>query len=474
MRSLNRPARVTLALGLTLTACAPTLPITKTDPLPMPHEFPLSESKDADASTAALPWAAFAHDPHLVSLIETALKGNQELHIVEQEINIANNEVMARRSEYLPKLDARVGGGVEQTERFSTDDANGRTIVGKAGLGASWEVDIWGRLRKAKKAAYLRYLGSVEGRRFAVTNLVSEVAQTYFELLSFDNQLAIVENYVAVLTKIREMVTLQRDAARATTLAVKRFEAEVLKNEARRADLSRQVTVTENRLNQLLGRYPQPIERDRATFERLSFVKLQTSVATKLLDNRPDLKKAKFELEAAKLNVDSARARFYPSLSIEGGVGYEHFKSSHFDKPPTSLFYDAMAGLTAPLLNRLAIKADYFTANNKQIQAVYEYEQTLIKAYTEVANQLTSLKNLDQMYGLKTKQVKALTDAIEISNILFRAARVDYVEALFTQRDALETETELMEIRQRQLTATVNLYRALGGGWREGEVAAKR
>ena len=467
MRKLQRWARSTTCLFMTLSACAPRLPITKSDPMPMPHAFPTSESKDVDTSTATLPWGSFAHDPHLVALIEIALKGNQELKIVEQEINIASNEVMARRSEYLPKLDARADGGVEQTERFASEDANGRTVLGKAGLGASWEVDIWGRLRKAKKAAYLRYLGSVEGRRFAVTNLISEIAQTYFELLSFDNQLAIVENYVAVLTKVRDMVTLQRDAARATSLAVKRFEAEVLKNEARRADLSRQVTVTENRLNQLLGRYPQPIERDRATFEHLSFVKLQTSVATKLLDNRPDLKKAKFEMEAAKLNVDSARARFYPSLSIEGGVGYEHFNSSHFAKPVTSLFYNALAGLTAPVLNRLAIKAEYFTANNKQIQAVYEYEQTLIKAYTEVANQLTNLKNLDQMYSLKTKQVKALTDAIEISNVLFRAARVDYIEALFTQRDALEAETEVMEIRQRQLTATVNLYRALGGGWRE-------
>ena len=130
------------------------------------------------------------------------------------------------------------------------------------------------------------------------------------------------------------------------------------------------------------------------------------------------------------------------------------------------MFYDLAAGLTAPLLNRRAIKADYFSANNKQIQAIYDFEKVMVTAYADVANQLTILKNLDTMYDLKIRQVKALTDSIEISNILFRAARVDYVEALITQRDALEAETELIEIKKRQLAASVDLYKALGGGWR--------
>ena len=474
---LNRAdVRVLLATVITLAACAPTLPIIKTDVMKLPAEFPAVDGGSPEDGPAAAPWKSFVRDQRLTGLIDQALKDNQELKIVEQEINLSYNEVMARRGEYLPKVNVAAGGGLEQTERFSTEDANGRTISARAGLTTSWEVDVWGRLRKGAKSAHLRYLASIEARKVVVTNLVAEVSRAYFELLGYDNQLQIIESYIAVLSKIRDMAQMQKDAARATSLAVKRFEAEVLKNEAKRYELRQHITITQNRLNQLLGRFPQEIDRDRNVLTSFTYAKVHTSVPVKMLDNRPDIAKVALELEASKLDVSAARARFYPSLSIEGGVGYEQFNSKHFVGTPTSLFYDLMAGVTAPLLNRRAIKAEYFSANNKQIQAVYDYEKTLIQAYTDVANQLSVLKNLDTMYSLKSKQVRVLLDSIEISNMMFRAARMDYVENLVTQRDALEAETELIEIKERQLAASVELYKALGGGWRTGgaPVAVKR
>jgi len=216
----------------------------------------------------------------------------------------------------------------------------------------------------------------------------------------------------------------------------------------------------------LLGRFPQKIERDSLKFAQFNFTKIKTSLPSKLLDNRPDVKKATLELEAAKLNVDVAKARFYPSLSIDAEAGYERFNSKHFESPTTTGFYGLLANVSMPLLNRKAIKADYFSANNKQIQAIYNYEIALIKAYADVYNQLTKLDNLNKIYDLKVKQVTALTDAINISNVLFRAARVDYIESLFTQRDALEAQLEMIEVKKEQLSASVDLYRGLGGGWK--------
>ena len=140
---------------------------------------------------------------------------------------------------------------------------------------------------------------------------------------------------------------------------------------------------------------------------------------------------------------------------------------------PESVFSTIAGGLTAPLLNRNAIKADYFSANNKQIQSIYDYEQTFIKAFAEVSNQLAAVENLKQIYKAKTEQVEALSNAFEISNVLFRAARVDYLESLLTRRDFLEAQMELMEAKQQQLSAYVNLYRALGGGWRIEETQSK-
>ncbi len=445
-------------------ACAPTLPMTKKNTMNLPSSF--SEEGSAKDNTANLTWQEFFKDPALNAMIGTALKNNQELRLMEQEIYIANNEIMARQGEYLPKVSFKAGGGIEKTERFSTEDANGATSFGKLGLATSWELDIWKKLRNATQSAYLEYLASIEGRRFAVTNLVAEIANTYFELMALDNQLDLVNSYVKILTQIREMVNLQKNAAKATSLAVKRFEAEVFKNESRQTALQQQIVITKNKLNVLMGRFPQEIPRNSKNFSSYNFAQVKSAIPSELLENRPDLRQAILEMKAADLNVKVAKARFYPSLSLDGEIGYEHFNSKHFENPTTSLFYGIAAGLTAPILNRKAIKADYFTANNKQIKAIYSYELALVKSYTEVTNQLAAIKNLNQVYDLKQKQVLAMNESIEISNILFKAARVDYIESLFTQRDALEAQMELIEVKQQQLSASVNLYKALGGGWK--------
>ncbi len=299
-----------------------------------------------------------------------------------------------------------------------------------------------------------------------MTTLVAEVSNTYFELMSLDNQLDIVTRYVDILEQIRGFVQLQQQAGRVTSLPVKRFEAEVLKNQGKKFQLQQKVYVTQNKLNTLLGRYPQEIPRDSKNFPRMILTKVKASVPAKLLDNRPDVKKAALELEASKLNVEVAKARFYPSLSIDASAGYEHFNSRHFEAPVTAGFYSLAANLAAPIINRNAIKADYFSADNRQVQAVYHFEKTLIEAYSDVVNQLNTTKNFDQMYEQKLKQVEALNEAIDVSNTLFKAARVDYVESLLTQRDALEAQIELVEVKQQQLSAYVNLYKSLGGGWR--------
>lgn len=449
-----------------LQACAPTVHMLKKEATPLPGAFPTSDSTSTDGSSAEINWNDYFKDKQLESLIDLALKNNQELGILEQEISIANNEIMARQGEYLPKVSAGVDAGIEKTERFSSEDANAKTKFGRAGVAMAWEVDIWKKLRNATKSAYFSYLSSIEGKRYITTNLIAEVANTYYELMALDNQLEIVKSYVKVLTQIRDMVDLQQQAGRVTTLPLKRFEAEVLKNKARQVELEQDLIVTQNKMNLLLGRYPQEISRDSKEFFQIAFSKISTSVPTKLLDNRPDIRQASYQLEASKLNVDVAKARFYPSLSIDGSYGYEQFNSKHFDGTPTSIFYGLAAGLTVPLLNRKAIEADYISANNKQVQAVYQFERTLVQAYTEVVNQMNMIKNYDSVYTLKTSQVKALNESIEISNVLFKAARVDYIESLMTQRDSLEAQVELVDIKRKQLTAYVNLYKALGGGWK--------
>ena len=198
---------------------------------------------------------------------------------------------------------------------------------------------------------------------------------------------------------------------------------------------------------------------------------MKAGLPSALLENRPDVRQAELQLEAAKLDVAVAKARFYPSFSIDAEVGYEAFNPAHIVDTPDSLLYNLAGNLTAPLLNRAGIEAQYYAANAMQLQAVYDYERTILSAFTEVKNQLTLTENLEKSYELQKRQVEQLTDAIEVSNLLFRSARADYMEVLLTRRDALESEMELIETKKRQLLAMVNIYQALGGGWRGRKTA---
>jgi NodT family efflux transporter outer membrane factor (OMF) lipoprotein len=443
----------------------------------VPGSYSASQAGTAGASqngnSSQKSWNEFFGDPHLKALIDAALKNNQELNIRVQEIIIAKSEIMSRQGEYIPKLSGRVGAGIDKVGKYTSqgksDEANG---VPKNlqhydfGFVASWEVDIWGKLRNAAKAANYRYLASVQGRNFMLTQLVAEIASSYYELMALDNRIEVLLQNIKIQQNALEIVKLQKQAARVTQLAVQRFEAEVLKNQSRQFDLEQQRIEAENRINFLLGRYPQTVARDSQAFKAPLTDVAQAGIPAQLLENRPDVKAAELELTAAKLDVKSAKAAFYPSLSIDAGVGYESFNIKHLVATPQSLLYNLAGNLTAPLLNRKAIKAQYFSANARQLQAVFNYERTLLQAFTEVVNKLAMIKNLQKSYELQSQQVEILIQSIEVSNVLFQSARADYMEVLLTRRDSLEAQMELIETKNRQMRSMVAIYQALGGGWR--------
>jgi multidrug efflux system outer membrane protein len=299
-----------------------------------------------------------------------------------------------------------------------------------------------------------------------ITHLVSEIANSYYELMAFDNQLDILKKNIQIQQDALEIVKLEKIAARVTELAVRKFEAEVLKNQSRQYYIQQKIIETDNRINFLVGRFPQPVSRSTQVFTDLPIDTVQAGVPTQLLSNRPDIRQAELDLASAKLNVKVARANFYPALNIVAGIGYQAFSPKFLFTLPESMLYYLAGELVTPLINRNAIKAEYYSANARQVQAVYNYERTILNAYIEVANQLSNIRNLKLSYDLKTKQVNALTESIYISTGLFKSARADYMEILMTQRDALESKFELVETKMQQMSARINIYRALGGGWR--------
>ena len=473
---------IALGICLTVAGCkAPAPEAAPTTSTPVPESFgTTAQTQDANNNTSALVWKEYFKDQNLVDLIDVALKNNQELNITLQEIEIAKNDIRVKKGLLLPTVGVRAGAGVEKVGRYTSQGAGDATTEIKPGIEtpdplgdftisayANWEVDIWKKLRNSKKAALNRYLATVEGKNFVITNLIAEVADSYYELLALDTQLDIVKQTIKLQTNALEIVKIQKQAARATELGVKKFEAEVLTSQSLEFGILQQIKETENKINFLLGRYPQEIKRTNTNnFLSLLPAAVSSGIPSQLLANRPDVKQAELELVASKLDVKVARAEFYPSLDISAAVGVQAFKPSYLFTFPESILYSLAGDLAAPLINRNAIKAEFASANARQLQALYNYDRTVLNAYLEVSNQLSKIENLQKGYDLKSKQVDALNTSIDVSNDLFKSARVDYFEVLMTQRDALEAKLELVDTKKEQLNAAVHVYRDLGGGWK--------
>lgn len=465
-----------LLSGLLATSCVPSLngnearaPNTK---MPTAFSGDVHEGS-ATTSSAQEKWNEFFGNADLLPLISEALENNRELNAELQEIVIAHNEVSARQGEYVPRVGARAGASVEKVGKYTSQGASDESTrlpdnLGNFtfGLSGSWEVDVWQKLRNSAKAAGFRYLASVEAKNFMVTQIVAEIARSYYELLALDSQVEILKRNVELQTSALEVVKLEKEAAKATELAVQKFEAEVLKNRSRLYEREQAKTQTENRINFLVGRYPQAVRRSSAAFNAPLPKELRAGLPSQLLDNRSDVRQAALELEATKFDVGAARAAFYPSLSIDAQIGYRAFNPEHLVTTPESLLYGVGASLTAPLLNRSGITAQYRSANARQLQAVFNYEKVLLQAFSDVATKLAMIDNLQKGYELQAKQVEALSHAVETSNVLFQSARADYMEVLLTRRDSLDAQMDLAETKKRQFHAMVDVYQALGGGWR--------
>ena len=470
-----------IALSLVLASCkAPMATVIKDEVKEnVPQNFNQEDQGDANNNSGTTPWRQFFTDPNLVALIETALKNNQELMITLQEIEIAKSGVLAKKGRLTPTVTAGLGAGVSKAGRYTSEgagDASTEIEPGKevpdilgnfeGGLMANWEVDIWKKLRTEKESAVAHYLSTVEGKNFVLSNLIEEVADNYYELLALDNQLDIIQQYTKLQQRALEISKIQKEAAAATELAVKKFEAELAKSKASEYTIRQEITEKENQINALCGRYPQPIVRTKEDFMTTIPQTVYTGIPSQLLANRPDIKQAELELKSTKLDVEAARKEFYPTLEISATLGLEAFKPSYLVKLPESIASSLVGELAGPLINKSAIKANFQTADARQIQSLYEYDKTILNAYLDVANLMSKVKNIDQYYKLKSEETKALEQSIDIANQLFRNSRADYLEVLLNQRDALDAKMELVEAKQKQLSTVVDIYKSLGGGWK--------
>lgn len=472
MKPITKYILILLALFL-VQACKVPVITSKKENTDLPKSY--AQVQDT-LNMVKLPWRTYFSDPNLIALIDTALQNNQELNIMLQEIEMSKNEIMQRQGEYKPFVNLKAGAAVDRAAKytwdgFSEDDlkANpekGPKYIGDFMVGTyfSWELDVWKKLRNATKSAAIKYSSAIEGKNFMVTNIIAEIASSYYELMALDNQLEIIQQNISLQSNVLKVIKQQKEAAKVTQLAVNRFEAQLLNTQNLRYQINQQITETENKIRFLTGKYTPIVVRNSSLFSTTSTDELQTGIPSQLLINRPDIRQAELNIAAAKLDVQVAKANFYPSFSIQAGLGFQAFNPLYLIRP-ASILYNLAGDMVAPLINKNAIIATYYNANAQQIQAVYSYEQTILTAYTEVLNQIAKAANFKASFEMKSKEVDILLQSVSISNNLFNSARADYMEVLLTQREALESKMQLIEIRMKQLNAKVNIYRALGGGW---------
>jgi NodT family efflux transporter outer membrane factor (OMF) lipoprotein len=334
------------------------------------------------------------------------------------------------------------------------------------GVGTSWELDLWGKLKSRKKAAVARFFQSSETRNLVITNLVSETATAYYELAAADQELKVLDQTIRLQEQAIEMVKVQKEAAVVNELAVQQFEAQLLNMRSFRTEIQQTIIDLETRINMLAGRHYCPIRRDTLFFDENALPELSIGKPVALLSNRPDIREAEWEIEAAKGDLRAARAAFLPSFAINGTIGFQAYRPGLWVMYPGSLAYSLIGSLSAPILNRNQLKGEFEKADAMQLAAIYQYRKAVTTGMNEVFREYSNTINLGQLYQLKLKESAILSKSILTAAELFRTGRADYLEVLFARQNALRTNIDMILARRNQFLAAINLYKALGGGWR--------
>jgi NodT family efflux transporter outer membrane factor (OMF) lipoprotein len=428
-------------------------------------------------------YKTFFQDSVLISIIDTALYHNFDLLMALQKIQIAGSQLRFTKGILLPDLSFNASSGVRKFGDYTMDgvgnyDTQFSTNINEKqqipnplpdyyiGLQSTWEIDLWGKLRNKKKAAVARFIASDHGKNLVLTTLISDIASAYYDLLALETEKIIVLENIKLQQDALDIVNLQKQAGKANQLGVELLSAQLLNSKNFELDLRQKIQLTENNLNFLKGGFPTLIPRDSGFITRPLLPKIKSGIPSELLDNRPDIKQAEFEMKAANSDVLSAKAAFYPSFNISGAVGYQAFNALLLLETPASLVYNIAGGLAAPLLNRRNIKAQLLSSETSYKLSYVNYHKTIVNGFYEVYNSMLRLQVNEEMFALKSQEVSVLKQSINTSQELFKTGRANYLEIITAQKNALQSQLELVALKKRQFLFSIDLYRSLGGGWK--------
>jgi multidrug efflux system outer membrane protein len=421
------------------------------------------------SSIADLSWKALFSDAILQDLIEQGLKENLDLKQAIERIKIAEATLNQSRAAFLPTLtgDLSATDAKQSTAALNFPpgiNINTETQTYRAQLSSSWEADIWGRLGSAKKSAYAALLQTDATKRAVQTQLIANIANTYYNLLALDKQLSITQQTIKIRESDVETMKALKEGAIVNGAAVVQSEANLYAAQVTIPDLNRSIRESENALSVLLAKSSGTIARSSLD-QQAPYVDLKTGVSTQLLQNRPDIQAAEFGFRSAFENTNVARASFYPSLTLTATGGLSTLQLKNFFD--NSIFYNLIGGITQPIFNRGLNKARLRTTEAQQQIAFYNFQQSLLVGSQEVSNALYNFQTASEKEVTRAKQIASLTKAVDYTKELLRySSATNYTDVLTSEQSLLNAQLNGINDRLQKLQSIVNLYRALGGGWK--------
>jgi multidrug efflux system outer membrane protein len=459
MTRYARCAAVLGALSLALAGCA-VGPSYKRPLVPVPERFYRDERAAEARSFADVPWWDVFDDPILKGLIDEAVRNGFDARLAAARVQEARARYGIVRSQFYPSVDYEGGWQRARADQILNPSGKAQTRW-TVDVGLSWELDLWGRIRRLSEAARGQYLATEEARRGVLLSLVSDVAVAYMELRELDSELAIAKTTTAAFQDTYDLFNRRLEGGAASALETSRAEASLAQVAAQIPEIERAIVARENQINFLLGRNPQPIPREDP------FMALPPDVPpglpSALLERRPDIRQAEQLLIAANAGVGVARADFFPRLSLTGLFG--NVSPELGDLFSHGKAWSVGTGLLGPLFQGGRIKRSYELAQAQWQQAKIQYEATTTTAFGEVSGALVDRTKLVETERQRARAVAAYQEAVRLANVRYNSGLSAYFEVLEAQQQLFPAEISLAQTRRDQLVAVVNLYRALGGGW---------
>jgi outer membrane protein, multidrug efflux system len=427
----------------------------------------LSENTQIQAQTASyadLPWWQVFQDPQLQELIRTALKQNYDLQIATERINSARAQVAVTRSNLFPQAqgNGNFAGGKESNFQSKF---NFLTLTADA----AFQLDFFGKLRRATEASRAQLLATEDARQTVILTLVSDVASAYFALLQLDLQLQITRNTVAAQEASVKLTKLRIEHGVATKLDVLQAQQVLDSANAQIPDLERQIAQEENAISILLGNYPQAVPRGRSLVEQPLPPEVPSGVPSSLIERRPDIREAEQILVAANAEVGVAKAQFFPQISLTGSGGGAFGRSSAFSGLMSSQTgtWSYGAQVSEPIFTGGALRGNLRLAKSQHQQALIAYQQTIQRAFGDVSDAIIAYQKFHQVRVRQEDSVADLQESVRLSNMRYKGGTTTYLEVLDGQRSLFSAELTLAQARGTEYQSLVQLYRALGGGWKQ-------